>query len=79
MLKQGVKRISIKFIRTRALSQLFLVQFRPYATSFPGLFFFLTSILKSQKTLETDLDLTHSLKNSVDARVKGLVLNVDYL
>ena len=79
MLKQGVKTISTKFIRTRALSQLFFVQFRPYATSFPGLFLSLTSILKSEKTLETDLDLTPSFKNSVDARVKGLVLNVDYL
>ena len=79
MLKQGVKTISTKFIRTRALSQLLFVQFRPYATSFPGLFLSLTSILKSEKTLETDLDLTPSFKNSVDARVKGLVLNVDYL
>ena len=79
MLKQGVKTISTKFSRTRALSQLFSVQFRPYATSFPGLFLSLTSILKSEKTLETDLDLTPSFKNSVDAGVKGLVLNVDYL
>ena len=35
MLKQGVKTINAEFIRTRALSQLSFVQFRPYATSFP--------------------------------------------
>ena len=30
-------------------------------------------------TLETSLDLTPSFKTSVDAKVKGLVFNVDYL
>ena len=37
MLNQGVKTIIAEFIRTRALSQLYFVQFKPYATSFPGL------------------------------------------
>ena len=34
---------------------------------------------KIKKTLETCLDLTPSLKTSVDARVESLVSNVDYL
>ena len=37
MLKQGAQTINAEFIRTRALSQLSFVQFRPYAASFPGL------------------------------------------
>ena len=37
MLNQGVKTIIAEFIRTRALSQLYFVKFKPYATSFPGL------------------------------------------
>ena len=69
MLKQGVKTINAEFIRTR----------EPYANSFPGLFLSLTLMLKSKKTLETSLDLTPSFKTSVDAKVKGLVFNVDYL
>ena len=55
------------------------VQFRPYATSFMGLFLSLTVISRSKKTLEMSLDLTPSFKTSVDARVEGLVSNVDYL
>ena len=34
MLKQGVNAINAEFIQTCALTQLFFVQFRPYATSF---------------------------------------------
>ena len=78
MLKQGIKTINTEFIRKRALSQLSLVQFRPYATSFPGFLSF-TLISKSKKTQEKSLDLTPSFKTSVDARVEGLVSNVDYL
>ena len=37
MLKQGVKTINAEFVQTKALSQLPLVQFRLYATLFPGL------------------------------------------
>ena len=39
----------------------------------------LTLIPKDKKTLETSLDLTPSFKTSLDARVEGLVLNLDYL
>ena len=53
MLKQGVKTINAEFIRTRALSQLF-VQFRPYASLFPGLLLSLTLMPKSKKTLATN-------------------------
>ena len=66
MLKQGVETINIAFIRTRALSQLSFIQFRPYATSFVGLLVSLTLMSKSKKTLETSLDLTPSFKTSVD-------------
>ena len=79
MLKQDVKTINIEFIRTGALSQLSFVQFRPYATSFMGLLLFLALMSKSKKTLKTSLDLMPSFKTSVDTRVEGLVLNVDYL
>ena len=65
MLKQGVKTINAEFIRTSALSQISFVQFRPYATSFPGLFLSLTLMSKSIKTLETSLDVTPSFKTSV--------------
>ena len=58
--------------------QLYFIQFRPYATSFPGLLS-LTLMPKNKKTLEMRLDLTPSFKTSVDARVEGLVSNVDYL
>ena len=34
---------------------------------------------KSIKTMETSLDLTVLFKTSTDARVEGLVSNVDYL
>ena len=36
MLKQGVKAINAGSIQTRALSQISFVQFKFYATSFPG-------------------------------------------
>ena len=66
------KKINAEFIRTRALSQFFFVHFRPYTTSFPGLLLSLTLMSKGKKTLETSLDLTPSLKTSVDAKVEGL-------
>ena len=78
MLKQGVKTINVDFILTRALSQLSFVQFRPYATSFPGLLLSLTLMPKSKKPLETNLDLTPSFKTSIDVRIK-VVSNVNYL
>ena len=78
MLKQGVKTINAEFIRTRALSQLSFVQFRPCATCFLGLLS-LTLMPKSKKTQETSVDLVPSFKTSVDLRVEGLVSNVDCL
>ena len=36
-------------------------------------------MLKSKKTLEMSLDLMPSFKTSIDARVEGLVSNMDYL
>ena len=66
MLEQGIKIINLEFIRTPVLSQLSSVQFRPSTASFRGL-------------PETSLDLTPSFKNSVYAKVEGLVSNVDYL
>ena len=79
MLRQGLKTVNPEFIRTRALSQLSFVHSRRYATLFPRLRLSLTLMPKSKKTLETSLNLTPSFKTSVDARVEGLVLNVDYL
>ena len=61
------------------LFQLSFVQFRPYATLFPGLLLSLTLIPKSKKTLQTSLNPTPLFKTSFHARVEGLVLNVDYL
>ena len=49
MLKQDVKTINAEFIRTRASSQLSFVQFKPYATSFPGLLLSLTLMPKSKR------------------------------
>ena len=46
------------------------VQFRPYAASFPELLS-LTIMLKSKKTWEMSLDLTPSLKTSIDRCRKG--------
>ena len=77
MLKQGVK--TAKFIGTRALSQVSLVQFRPYATLFQALLLSLTLMPKSKKAMETSLDLLPSFKTSVGTRVKCLVSNLDYL
>ena len=79
MLKQGVKTLNAEFIRTTALSQLSFVQFRHYATLFPGILVSLTLMSKSKKTLETSLDLTLSFKTPVDARVEGLASNLGYL
>ena len=79
MLKQDLKTIKAEFIQTHALSQFCFGQFRPYAILFLGLVFLLTLMSKSNKTQEMSLDLTPSFKTSVDARVKGLVSNVDYL
>ena len=74
-----IKTINAEFIRTRALSQFSFLQLRPYATSFLGLLLSLTLMSKGKKILETSLNLLLSFKTSVDARVKGLVSNVDYL
>ena len=73
------KTINAQFIRIRALSQLSFVQFRPYATKFPGLLLSLTLMPKCKKTRETSFDLRPSFKTSTEARVEGLVSNVDYL
>ena len=61
-------------------------EFRPYATSFPGLSLSLMLMSKSKKTLETSLDLTPLFKTSIDRRVKqascfewGLFINFDAL
>ena len=78
MVKQGVKTMNAEFIRTSALSQLSFVQFRPYATSLPRLLLSLTLMPQSRKTLKTSLDLMPSFKTSLDARVEGLVSNVNY-
>ena len=78
MLKQGVKTINDEFIRTRALSQLSFVQFRPYATTFPGLLLSLTLMPKS-KDPGNEFGLYAVVKTSVDARIKGLLSNLDYL
>ena len=72
MLKQGVKTINTKFIRTCVLSQLSFVQFRPYSILFPGLLLTLTLTSKSKKTLSTSLDLALLCKTSVDARIRVL-------
>ena len=77
MLKQGFKTINTEFIRARALSQLSVVQFRPYPIWFPGLLP-LTLVSKSKKTMETSLVLTPSFKTSVDAKAEDLVSNMDY-
>ena len=66
MLKQNVKIINPEFIQTCALFQLFFVQLRPYATSFPGLLLSLTLMPKDKKTEETSLDLTPSFKISFE-------------
>ena len=61
--------MNAEFIWTHALSQL----------TFIRLLLFLTLMPKSKKTLETSLNLTPLFKTSLDARVEGLVLNVDYV
>ena len=71
MLKQGVKRW---IYSDTCIIPTFVCQ--SYATSFPGLLLSFTLISKSKKTR---LDLTLSFKTSVDARVEGLVSNLDYL
>ena len=80
MLKPGVKTSNAEFIRTRTLSQISFVQLRHVSSFLLGLLS-LTVMLKSKKTLETSLNLTPLFKTSVrpDARVEGLVSNVDYL
>ena len=79
MLKQGIKTTNAEFIQTRTLSQHSFVQFRSYATLFPGLVLSLTLMSKIKKILETSLDLTPLFKTSIDTRVEGLALNMDYL
>ena len=79
MIKQGVKTTNAEFIRTCALCQLSLTQFRPYTTLFLKLLLSLTLIPKNKKTLEASLDHTPSFKTFLNARVEGLVLNVEYV
>ena len=79
MLKQDIKTINAEFIRTHASFQLSFVQFRPYATSSLGLLLSLMLMPKSKMILETSLDFMPSFKSSFDARVEGLISNVDYL
>ena len=79
MLKRGKKSINAEFIRTRTLSQLSFVQFRPHVTSLLGVLLCLTLMPKSKKTLDTNLEFTPLFKTSADARFEGLVSNVDYL
>ena len=79
MLKQDAKRINSQFIRTRTLYQLSFVQFRPYSTLFPGLILSFMLMPKSKSNLESSLDLTLSFMTSVDAKVEGLISNVNYL
>ena len=47
--------------------------------SFLRLLLFLTLMSKSEKILEMNLDLVALFKTCVDARVEGLVSNLDYL
>ena len=79
MLKQGIKIINAEFIQTHVLSQLSSIQSSPYESSFPRFLLSLMLIPKSQKTLEMSFKHTSSFKTSIDARVQGLVSNVDYL
>ena len=71
MLKQDVKQLTLNLFEHMHLFQLSFIQFRPYATSFPGLLLSLTLMPKSKKTLEKSLDLTPSFKTSFHARVEG--------
>ena len=57
MLKQDVKTINAQLIRTRALSQLSLDNFRPYAISFLG--FFLTLAFGPSKCRESCSDVSY--------------------
>ena len=64
---------------TRALSQLFFIQSRPYATSLPRLLLSWTLMSNIKKILMMSLDLMPWFKTSIDARVEGLVSDMDYL
>ena len=81
MLKQGVKTINAEFIQTLALSQLSFVQFRPYATSLPGLLLSLRLTSKSKKAWRRvwALRLRSKPLLIVDAGVEGLISKVNYL
>ena len=72
LLKQGVNTINDEFIQTHALSQLSVVLFRPYATSFPGFLLSFTLMPKSKKNLRTSWDLTLSFKTSIGATLRVL-------
>ena len=72
LLKQGVNTINDEFIQTHAVSQLSVVLFRPYATSFPGFLLSFTFMPKSKKNLGTSWDLTLSFKTSVGASLRVL-------
>ena len=65
--------------KNNALSHLSFVQFRPYVSSLPGLLLSLTLMSKSEKTVETSLDLMLLFMTSVDAMNEGLASNVNYL
>ena len=79
MLKQGVKTINAEFIRIRALSQLSFVKLDLMQPRFTQPLFSCTLTSKNKKNQEMNLYLTPSFKTSADARVEGLVSNMDYL
>ena len=79
MLKQGVKTINAEFIRIRALSQLSFVKLDLMQPRFTQPLFSCTLTSKNKKTQEMSLYLMPSFKTSTDARVEGLVSNMDYL
>ena len=78
ILKQGIKQLTLDLFGHVHYSNFFsfssdhmhFVQFRPYAASFPELLS-LTIMLKSKKAWEMSLDLTPSLKTSIDRCHKG--------
>ena len=69
----------LKQLKLNLFEQMHYSNFLSSSSDLMGLLLSLTLIPKSKKTLETSLDLTTSFKTYFDARVKDLVLNVDYL
>ena len=89
MLKQGIKTIDAEFIRACAMSQIFFVQFRPYAfhsvQNFCSLLprvssLFDVNVKKKKRPSKRIWTLClHSRPLlTIDAKIKGLVSNVDY-